>query len=272
MKKTLLLITGIIFSLYSIAQTGPPPPPNNQNSGDRQTTVGQLQNNTGQVQSKSFTPMQPPKLGGSMVKPNPFMQTADLALIQNPTFESGFRTGFSYGFCKSNTKGTSSIGGNGLFTTDFTQRAVTIFKSFNNKWFYSVSYAQIGLNKTEGISVTRIWSGEKGTVGTQIGFSNIDGESFRISSPTLVFFLNKSFTKGKFKITPEIYNTVSNWYYDRDKKNINQDFTYNALVGTTFSYKITKTFVISTTYRGNMNTNPKFGWMSNILIGSNFKF
>ena len=33
-----------------------------------------------------------------------------------------------------------------------------------------------------------------------------------------------------------------------------------------------KKFFLNVTYRANINTNPKFGLMNNILLGSNFKF
>ena len=266
MKKLLLaLLLGTQF--VSAQQVAP----------SRQNTVGQLQNNVGQVQSKTFA--QPPKQGpsapkmeGSKVKPNPFMQTADFAFIQNPTYEGGFRNGFSYGFSKSNKFGTSSIGANGLFTTDFTQRAISIFKSSHNKWIYSYSFAQVGTNQTSGFSITKIWNKENSTVGAQVSYSNVNGSSFKIGAPAFVFFTNKAYNFNKLTITPELYNTISYWYYDKDKKEWASDFTYNALVGSTFSYNLSKRFILNLTYRGNINTNPKFGLMNNILIGSNFKF
>ena len=73
-------------------------------------------------------------------------------------------------------------------------------------------------------------------------------------------------------MSPNLYTTFTDAYYDRDSKSWKNDFTFNALVGTTFSYKFSKRFVLNFGYRGNINTNPKFGLMNNILIGSNFKF
>jgi hypothetical protein len=50
------------------------------------------------------------------------------------------------------------------------------------------------------------------------------------------------------------------------------DPTFNALVGTSFGYKISKKFILLLAYRGNINTNPKFGLMNNISIGNKFNF
>lgn len=275
MKKLLLFLTSVLTANVLIAQQLPTQPPTQSATQQKQTTVGQLQNNVAQVQSNTFAPPPPPpppRMEGSAVKPNPFMQTADFALIENPTYEGGFRTGFNYGFSKSNIYGTSTVGGNGLFTTDFTQRAVSIFKSYSNRWFYSISYAQVGTNQTEGISVTRLWTKGTRIVGTQVSYSNVNGSSFKISSPAFVVFVNNTYSFGRLRITPELYNTFSNWYYDRSKKSWSNDLTYNALVGATFSYKFTRRFVLSAAYRGNINTNPKVGVMNNILIGSSFKF
>lgn len=270
MKKLFIFLFIVVpFVLFSQVQ---------QPAQNRQSTVGQLQNNTGQVQSKGFQAPPPPQAppptpgSGSKVKPNPFMQTADFAIMQNPTYEKGFRTGFSYGFAKTNKFGTSSFGANGLFTTDFTQRAVSVYKSFYSKWFYSYNFAQIGKNQTNGASITRLWNKDNRTVGLQLGYSIIDGESFRIASPSLVAFINKQYTIDRFSITPELYTTFSNPYYDRDKKSWEKDFTFNALAGASLSYKFTKRFQLNFTYRGNINTNPKFGLMNNILLGTNFKF
>ena len=268
MKK---LIVYCFFVMVGYSQVAPPPPkpaePNKQ-------TIGQLQNNTGQVQSKSFAPPPPPPppMGGAKVKPNPFLQTADLAIIQNPTFEGGFRTGFSCGFSKSNNFGTKSFGGNTLLTFDLSQRAVSLFTSIKNKWFYSYSIAQMGEEQTQGISCTKLWMKNNFILGTQISYSLIDGTDFRIGSPSLVILTNKTFEVGKFKLTPELYNTFSNQYYDRDKSNWDSDFTYNGIASLSFSYRLSKIFVLNSTYRANINTNPKFGLMNNILIGSSFKF
>ena len=270
----------LIFSIFLVllvfksgAQTPPPPPPAPAPAQPKQQTIGQLQNNTGQVQSRSFTPPPPPPaMGGSKIKPNPFMQTADLAVIQNPTFESGARMGFSCGASKSNFMGTKTIGANGMFTFDFTQRAVSVFTSSHNKWFCSYSFAQMGKDQTQGLSVTRLWTKNNYTFGTQVCYSLVDGSSFRISAPSLIVLVNKTYEFGKLKLTPELYSTISNPYYDRDKSEWSSELTYNGLASMTFTYKFTKRFVLNTTYRANVNTTPKFGLMNNLLIGSSFKF
>ena len=95
----------------------------------------------------------------------------------------------------------------------------------------------------------------------------------RIGAPSAVLFAEKRFQLSpRLTMSPNLYTTFTDAYYDRDIKSWKNDFTFNALVGTTFSYKFSRRFVLNMGYRGNINTNPKFGLMNNILIGSNFKF
>ena len=144
--------------------------------------------------------------------------------------------------------------------------------SNKSKWYTSYNFAQIGKNQTNGITETRIWKKNKSTFGAQLGFTLVDGETFRISSPTFVGFFNHRIDLGKVIITPELYTTISDIYYNRDESNWQSDFTFNALAGSCFSFKLSKKFFLNLTYRANINTNPKFGLMNNILLGSNFKF
>jgi hypothetical protein len=48
------------------------------------------------------------------------------------------------------------------------------------------------------------------------------------------------------------------------------DPTFNVLVGTSLGYRLSKRFTVLLAYRGNINTNPKFGLMNNISIGNKF--
>ena len=285
-KNIFLLSIAILIINLGFAQNQPlNPQPNQTATQSRQTTVGQLQNNTGAVQMKTFAPPPAPNgpkagpnvnggnEGGSKVKPNPFMTTADFAVMQKPTYEGGFKTGISLGISKSNLYGTSSFGGSALLTTDLSQRAISIYKSFGNKWYYSYSFAQIAGSQSSGLSITRLWSKNNRVFGVQLGYSNVNGDSLRIGAPSAVLFAEKRFQLlPKLTMSPNLYTTFTDAYYDRDSKSWKNDFTFNALVGTTFSYKFSKRFVLNLGYRGNINTNPKFGLMNNILIGSNFKF
>lgn len=264
MKKLILLLS-IVATSNLFGQVQP---------SQNKTIVGQLQNNTGVVQMKGFAPAPPPpaNLGGSKIKPNPFMSSADFAFVQNPTYEGGFRTSLSFGFSKSNNFGNSSFGANGMATTDFTQRAVSIYKTYKS-FVMSYSFAQIGTSQTSGLSVTKLWNHNNRIFGLQLGYSFVNGDSLRIASPALINFWEKRYMISKnWHVAPSIYTTVTSPYYNRDKKQWEKDFSFNALVGTTFSYNFSKRFVLNLGYRGNINTNPKFGLMNNILIGSNFKF
>ena len=102
-----------------------------------------------------------------------------------------------------------------------------------------------------------------------------------IVAPSMMLFINRTFTAGKFTITPDLLLSYSNPYFDAGKNSVTflgaerwigfqYDPTFNALVGTSFGYKISKRFILLVAYRGNINTNPKFGLMNNISIGNKF--
>jgi len=109
--------------------------------------------------------------------------------------------------------------------------------------------------------------------GVNTGLSFIDGESYRITSPTLVFMVNKDFKLfNKIEWTPELFSTFSNNYYSRDSKSWGTSLTCNAIVGNSLALKISKKFKLNVDWRMNMNTNPSFGVMNNILLGTKYDF
>ena len=102
-----------------------------------------------------------------------------------------------------------------------------------------------------------------------------------IVAPSVMFFINRTYTTGKFMITPDLLLSYSNPYFDMGKNSVTflgaerwigfqYDPTFNALVGTSLGYKLSKRFTLLLAYRGNINTNPKFGLMNNISIGNKF--
>lgn len=270
MKHLLLFLIPMVL----VAQT--PPPPTTTVKPNQQ--LGPTTNNQGFTQSKSFKPITPPKQksdGGSMVRANPFLSTADFAFISNPSFEGGYRTGLSLGTSRTNGLGNVGYGANALFTTDFTQRGITAFTSrISNKatTIIGVSFAQIGTNETHGVSFTKVYNKNAWNYGTTVNATIANGEGFRIFSPTGAVFINKQITKGRITVFPEVFLNVSDDYYDRDAKKWDSDFTINALAGTEASLQITKRFVLNFDWRANINTNPSWGVMHNFLIGSNFNF
>jgi hypothetical protein len=268
MKKLfLLLVPSLLF-----AQNPPPQPAAPKPAAQ----LGSATNNQGFTQSKSFSPPKPPKQGGSMVKANPFLTTADFAFLGNPTFEGGYRSGLSLGTSKTNDLGTRGMGGNALLTTDFTQRGVTVYRSIisNGKSVYfAASFAQIGTNETHGVSITQVRNKDNWNMGEVLNLSFGNGEDFRIFSPTVAFFINKSIVvNDRLDMTLEVFNNISNYYYDRDAKQWDKDLTVNILTGSEIGYQVTKRFVLNVDWRVNINTNPNWGVMHNFLIGSNFKF
>ena len=89
-------------------------------------------------------------------------------------------------------------------------------------------------------------------------------------APSVMVFLNRTYGTGRFTITPDVLLSYSHMYWDMGLGNQKVDPTFNALVGTSFGYKISKKFILLLAYRGNINTNPKFGLMNNISIGNKF--
>ena len=275
MKKFLLLL----FPAVLAAQT---PPQGNQPQKTQQQTpgaqLGAVNNNQGFTQSKSFAPPPPPPPsdGGSKVRLNPFLSTADFAFIANPSFEGGYRAGLSLGTSVTNDMGTRGFGGSALLTTDLTQRAVTMYRSFisnGSAKYLSVSFSQIGKNQTESFSLTTVKTTGIWNYGAVANLSLGNGESFRIFTPTLSGFVNTTIpVTSKLQLTPEVFSNISDYYFDRDKEEWDKDFTVNVLTGTQVGYNITKRFVVNFDWRANINTNPRWGVMHNFLIGSNFKF
>lgn len=269
MKKILFIL--LFIPLFVLGQTGPAPAPP---PAPAPTPPPTLQNNTGFVQSQSVNSFKP---SGSMVKPSPFLAGADMAMIQNPTFESGFRYGFSLGYAKQSFDERYSFGTNIIGTFDLTQRAVNIFYSRKYKKlkvFTSYSFAQIGTSQSHGPNVMFVFNTKnKINYGVNTGLSFIDGENYRITSPTLVFMINKDLKIfKKLEWTPELFSTFSNNYYNRDSKSWGTSLTCNAIVGNSFAFKVSKKFKMNIDWRMNINTNPSFGIMNNILLGTKYDF
>ena len=243
MKRILIFIL-ILIPIITLGQAPPPAPPPPVAPSPPST----LQNNTGFVQSQSANSFKP---SGSMVKPSPFLAGADMAIIQNPTYEGGFRVGFSVGYAKQSFDGVNSFGANVIATFD-----------------------QIGKSQSHGPNVMFVFNTKnKINYGVNTGLSFIDGESYRITSPTLVFMVNKDFKLfNKIEWTPELFSTFSNNYYSRDSKSWGTSLTCNAIVGNSLALKISKKFKLNVDWRMNMNTNPSFGVMNNILLGTKYDF
>ena len=275
MKKFLLLLFPTVLAAQAPRQGNQPQQTQQQTPGAQ---LGSVNNNQGFTQSKSFAPPPPPPPsdGGSKVRLNPFLSTADFAFIANPSFEGGYRAGLSLGTSVTNDMGTRGFGGSALLTTDLTQRAVTMYRSFISNGsvkYLSVSFSQIGKNQTESFSLTTVKTTGIWNYGAVANLSLGNGESFRIFTPTLSGFVNTTIpVTSKLQLTPEVFSNISDYYFDRDKEEWDKDFTVNVLTGAQIGYNITKRFVVNFDWRANINTNPGWGVMHNFLIGSNFKF
>ena len=232
-------------------------------------------------------PPPPPGPKGSLVKTNAFLTSSDFVFLQKPTYVGGWLQAVSLGAGKSSRNGVYNYGGNGFATTDGSQLGLSGFLSKGGNNFF-LSYVKLAKSKTTTATYVKIYKG-KWNKGFGINLSSsitkvIDSDSLppmRIIAPSIMFFINRTYTAGKFTITPDLLLSYSNPYFDAGKNSLTflgaerwiglqYDGTFNALVGTSFGYKFSKRFILLVAYRGNINTNPKFGLMNNISIGNKF--
>lgn len=263
MRKLLLIMLLLLVGNLIYSQTPPPPaapPPPSANEQFNST-----QNNIIGAQSKSFG-------GGSIVKPNPMLTSADFALIQNPTFESGWRYGTS--LCYSKISDGKGFGINAVLTFDLTQQSYSSYYK-NKNWYYHFNFGKMGTTHNIGGSVTNMKLTKKLNYGYQIGVSVVEDSKniYFILVPYAVLLANKEMSLSpKIRWMPEIFITLCSPYYDLGLKKNDVSNTFNSVVGNNISIKVSKSFKLNINWRMNINTTPKFGIMNNILIGGNLDF
>jgi hypothetical protein len=227
-----------------------------------------------QMQVNNLQPPPPPGQRGSVVKPNAFLTSSDFVFLQKPTYETGWLKALSLGAGKSSLNGVYSYGGNGFITTDGSQYGVSGYVGKGNNNLF-LSFTQIGTNRTTTLTYVKLYKG-KWNKGFGINASNTFSQitdtmpPMHTGAPSVMLFLNRTYGTGRFTITPDLLLSYSHMYWDIGLGNKKTDPTFNALVGTSFGYKFSKRFILLIAYRGNINTNPKFGLMNNISIGNKF--
>lgn len=229
-----------------------------------------------QMQVNNLQPPPPPPTGqkGSIVKTNAFLTSSDFVFLQKPTYEGGWLQSVSLGAGKQSMNGVYSYGGNGFITTDKSQYGVSGFVSKGNNNLF-LSFTQIGTNKTTTLTYVKLYRG-KWNKGFGFNMSSTFSQltdtlpPMHTGAPSVMIFLNRTYGTGRFTITPDVLLSYSHMYWDIGLGTKKVDPTFNALVGTSFGYKISKRFTLLVAYRGNINTNPKFGLMNNISIGNKF--
>lgn len=266
--KRLLLIICMIQGL-ALAQTAPPAPA----PPSPQEDFGTTQNSIMGAQSRSFG-------GGSIIKPSQILNSADFAMVGSPTYETfTFRPGTSLSW--SNINLGKGFGANAVITFDLSQQAYSFYYR-HKSWYYHVNFGRMAMALNSGVSVTRVWEPTKikdFTVGAQFGVSIVangkstDKDAYFVAVPYVVLLAQKEFTLSKrFDLRPEAYVTMCSPYYDIGMNFFSSSSTVNVVVGNCIGIKLSKRFKLNLTYRGNINTTPKFGLMHNILIGSTLKF
>ena len=220
--------------------------------------------------------LQPPPPGqkGSVVKTNAFLTSSDFVFLQKPTYVGGWLQAISLGAGRQSLNGVYSYGGNGFLTTDGSQYGASGYVSKGNNNMF-LSFTKIGNNRTTTATYLKLYKG-KWNKGFGINISNTFSQikdslpSMWTGAPSVMVFANRPYSVGKFIITPDVLLSYSHMYWDIGLGTKKVDPTFNALVGTSFGYKISNKFILLLAYRGNINTNPKFGLMNNISIGNKF--
>jgi hypothetical protein len=230
-----------------------------------------------QMQVNNLQPPPPPSgQKGSIVKTNAFLTSSDFVFLQKPTYVGGWLKALSLGGGRQSLNGVYSYGGNGFLTTDGSQYGVSAFVSKGNNNLF-LSFTEISTNRTTTLTYVKLYKG-KWNKGFGINLSNTFSQitdslpPMHTGAPSAMIFLNRTYENGRFTITPDLLLSYSHMYWDLGLSNKTIDPTFNALVGTSFGYKISKRFILLVAYRGNINTNPKFGLMNNISIGNKFNF
>jgi hypothetical protein len=219
-------------------------------------------------------PPPPPGQKGSVIKTNAFLTSSDLVFLQKPTYEGGWLKALSLGAGKQSLNGVYSYGANGFLSTEGSQYGISGFISKRNDNIF-ISFTQIGTNRTTTLTYVKLYRGKwnKGFgINLSSAFSQLTDTlpPMHTGAPSAMVFLNRTYGTGKFTITPDILLSYSHMYWDIGLSTKKIDPTFNALVGASFGYKFSKRFTLLVAYRGNVNTNPKFGLMNNISIGNKF--
>jgi len=200
MKKLLLILLPLLIWSNLFGQPTPPSPGSNE-------LFGNSQNNIIGAQSKSFG-------GGSIIKPNPMLTSADFAFIQNPTYEDGWRYGTGLGWGKINQG--KGFGVNAVLTFDLTQQSYSSYYR-NKEWYYHFNFGKMGSTINMGGSVTKMFLKDKVNFGVQIGSSVLEDHKYVyfILVPYTVLIANKEINFSKnIKWTPEAFITLCSPYYD----------------------------------------------------------
>jgi len=264
----------LFFPIILFGQAPPPPPPSPPSSTSQQD-FGTTQNSIMGAQSRSFG-------GGSIIKPNQILNSADFTLVGSNTYETdqpAFRPGTSLSWSK--IVFGKGFGINVMATFELSQQAYSFYYR-NKNWYYHVNFGRMGMALNTGASVTRIWEPKTikdFTIGAQLGVGVVangkstDENAYFVAVPYVVLLAQKEFKiTERIDFKPETYITMCSPYYDIGMNFFSSSSTFNAVVGNCIGIRVSKRFKLNFTYRGNMNTTPKWGLMHNILIGSTLKF
>ncbi len=195
-----------------------------------------------QMQVNNLQP--PPNQKGSVVKTNAFLTSSDFVFLQKPTYVGGWLQAISLGAGKQSLNGVYSYGGNGFVATDGSQYGVSGFVGKNNNNLF-LSFTKIGMNKTTTATYIKLYKG-KWNRGFGINLSNNFSQvtdslpPMWTGAPSVMVFLNKTYGTKRFTVTPDLLISYSHMYWDIGLGTQKVDPTFNALVGTSFGYRLSK--------------------------------
>ena len=182
MKKILLVL--IFTPIILFGQPKPPSKPSSNPSSNE--LFGTAQNNIMGAQAKSFG-------GGSIIKPNPMLTSADIAFIGSNTYDPDqplFRLGAGLGYGKNNKN--SGYGANAILTFDLSQQSYSAYYHKKN-WYYHFNFGSMGSTKNVGMSVTKVFKSDIVNTGIQFGTSVLEDHKYIyfIMVPYAVLMINK---------------------------------------------------------------------------------
>ena len=210
---------------------------------------------------------------------NPVMLGSDLTVGQNAT--GGFTPVISLSMSQASVTGESSWGVSSMIWADLKSIAISANKSgmnFKNgalksidAYSYTVAYVA-GTNMTFGGYTHIVPHPKYGTYGYNLSVINVklkgsDGYPYSMMSSTTAFWTKPYPINKKSVLSPGVFLMASPYSYNSET---GSTWNYNVmgLVGTGYSFKLSKRFGFNIDYKASISTVPGTPILSYFLVGS----
>jgi hypothetical protein len=204
---------------------------------------------------------------------------SDLTVAQT---SGGMNYMISGGISQSSMAGDKSWGANAIVFTSLDQfvvgGSITKLNLEDGKLNYINSYSSnIAYTKGSYMVIngyTKIKPYSFGTIGYNFStinlFIKLPTKSFDQSLMTsfIVFWMKPYKTTKKMTISPQLFILNSPLSYNITNNTLTNNKNFGFVIGSTFDYKISKRFALSTSYRLTGSTQPGTPFLTNFLIGS----